>query len=134
MLTIMMAGLLLFGAAANNLSNAISMLFSSVGYDGSAISLIVFLFGISLAFGKCAYGFLSDRIGVFKACNILYISTLLGSGICCLAGKVSFAVAVAGACLVGIGIALASVAVSTYAVGVSNEKDYLVIVSRFQTV
>ncbi len=133
LLMIMMVGLLLFGAAANNLSNALSMLFSSVGYSASGISAIVSLFGISLAFGKCIYGYLSDRIGVFKACNILYISTMTGTLICCFAKNINFYAASFGACLMGIGIALASVAVSTYAIEVASEKDYPSIVSNFQT-
>ena len=133
LLILMIVGLLLFGAAANNLSNAISMLFSVAGYPAAAVSMIVSLFGLSLAFGKCVYGYLSDRMGVFKACNILYVAMLAGSAICCFAGKIGYGMAAAGACLVGIGVALASVAVSTYAAEVACEKDYPKIVSIFQT-
>lgn len=126
-------GLLLLGASANNISNHLSVLYQSVGFDSHQISTVISLFGISLAFGKFAYGELSDRIGVFRACLVLFIVSLVGSGLCCLGGSGGFALACMAALLVGFGMALASVATSTYAVEVASEQDYPKVVSCFQT-
>lgn len=129
----MTVGLLLLGAAANNISGNLSVLYQSVDFTSRQISTVVSIFGISLAFGKCAYGQLSDKMGVFHSCNILYLASIVGAGLCCAARFGTFHVACVAAALVGIGCASASVATSTYAVEVATEKDYPKTVSRFQT-
>lgn len=129
----MMIGLLLLGAAANNISGYLSVLYKSVGFSSSQISTVISLFGISLAAGKCAYGQLADRIGVFHSCTLFYLASIVGTGLCCIARTGNFHIACFAAILVGIGVASASVATSTYAVEVAEKKDYPKIVSRFQT-
>ena len=126
-------GLLLLGAAANNISSYLSVLYQSVGFSSYQISTVISLFGISLAIGKFAYGELADHIGVFRACLVLYAVALAGSGLCCLAQVSGYVLACLASALVGFGMALASVATSTYAAEVAAEADYSRVVSAFQT-
>lgn len=126
-------GWLLLGAAANNLHSHMSVLYQSVGFTSGQISTVISLFGISLAVGKCACGELSDKIGVSLTCTILFVISAVGTGLCCLARLGSPSLAFAAALMVGFGMAVATVATSTYALGISAEKDYPKMVSRFQT-
>ena len=121
----MVIGFLILGAAANNLHSNLSVLYQSVGFDSSKISGVISMFGISLAIGKCACGQLSDKIGVFKACMILFVMSVIGCG--------CMTMATAAVLLVGAGMSVASVATSTYAVDIATEEDYPKVVSRFQT-
>ncbi len=130
---VMGVGLLFLGAAANNISNHLSVLYQSVGYTSYQLSMIISLFGLSLAIGKFVYGELADLIGVFKACLVLFAIALLGSGMCCLAGSGNYGIACTASVLAGFGMSLASVATSTYAVEVAAEQDYPRVVSVFQT-
>ena len=129
----MVIGFLILGAAANNLHSNLSVLYQSVGFDSSKISGVISMFGISLAIGKCACGQLSDKIGVFKACMILFVMSVIGCGMFCLARNGSMTMATAAVLLVGAGMSVASVATSTYAVDIATEEDYPKVVSRFQT-
>lgn len=130
---IMTFGWLILGAAVNNLHSHLSVLYQSVGFTSGQISTVISLFGISLAVGKCCCGQLTDRIGVFWACMILYVSSAAGVAICCMARNTGFTVACFGVILVGFGVAVGSVATSTYAVEAATAEDYPKIVSRFQT-
>ncbi len=134
LLLVMMFGWLLLGAAVNNLHSHLSVLYQSVGFTSAQISAVVSVFGISLAIGKCCCGQLTDKIGVFWACTVLFISSAVGVAICCLARNTGYAVACAGVVMVGFGVAVGSVATSTYAVESATAEDYPRIVSRFQTV
>ena len=129
----MVIGFLILGAAANNLHSNLSVLYQSVGFDSSKISGVISMFGISLAVGKCACGQLSDKIGVFKACMLLFIMSVIGCGMFCLARNGSMTMATVAVLLVGAGMSVASVATSTYAVDIATEEDYPGVVSRFQT-
>lgn len=129
----MVIGFLILGAAANNLHSNLSVLYQSVGFDSSRISGVISMFGISLAVGKCACGQLSDKIGVFKACMLLFIMSIAGCGMFCLARNGSMTMATIAVLLVGAGMSVASVATSTYAVDIATEEDYPGVVSRFQT-
>ncbi len=129
----MVIGFLILGAAANNLHSNLSVLYQSVGFDSAKISGVISMFGISLAIGKCACGQLSDKIGVFKACMILFVMSVIGCGMFCLARNGSMTMATIAVLLVGAGMSVASVATSTYAVDIATEEDYPSVVSRFQT-
>lgn len=129
----MLVGLLFLGAAANNISSYLSVLYQSVGMKSFQISALVSLFGISLAAGKLLYGALSDKIGVFPACMLLFGIFIAGACICCMARVTGFLLSGVGVVMVGFGCALASVATSTYASETASEEDYSRVVSGFQT-
>ena len=129
----MLAGLLFLGAAANNISTYLSVLYQSVGMKSFQISALVSLFGISLAAGKLLYGALSDKIGVFRACMLLFGVFIFGACICCMARVTGFLLSGIGVSMIGFGCALASVATSTYASETASEEDYSRVVSSFQT-
>ncbi|MDO4556967.1 MAG: MFS transporter, partial [Lachnospiraceae bacterium] len=122
-------GWLLLGAAANNLHSHLSVLYQSVGFNSSQISTVISLFGISLAIGKCTYGQLSDKIGLFRSCSLLFLISLVGTALCCLARISGFPLACLASIMVGFGMAVASVATATYAVESANETDYPRVVS-----
>lgn len=129
----MVAGFFLLGAAANNLYSNLSVLYQSVGYSSGEIASVISLFGVSLAVGKISCGYLSDKLGVFKACMLLFVMSTVGCALCCLARIGNLTMADAAALLVGFGLSVASVSTSTYACEIATEKDYPKVVSRFQT-
>lgn len=129
----MVIGFFLLGAAANNLHSNLSVLYQSVGYDSGRIASVISMFGVSLAVGKVSCGYLSDKLGVFKACMLLFVMSTVGCALCCLAKIGSLTMADAAVLLVGFGMSVASVSTSTYACEIATEKDYPKVVSRFQT-
>ncbi len=133
LILIMAFGWLLLGAAANNLHSHLSVLYQSVGFDSSQISTVISLFGISLAVGKCTYGQLSDKIGLFRSCSLLFFTSLAGTAFCCMARTSGFLLACIAVAMVGFGMAVASVATSTFAIESATEQDYPKVVSNFQT-
>ena len=105
------------------------------------IVMIVFFTGNAVVFfgqrlNHCrlsGIGSSNDKIGVFKACMLLFIMSVIGCGMFCLARNGSMTMATVAVLLVGAGMSVASVATSTYAVDIATEEDYPGVVSRFQT-
>lgn len=129
---LMCLGILVFGTTANNVFSHLSVLYSSVGFSEQQASWILSIFGIALAAGKCAYGQISDRIGVFRSSCLMYTLVLIGTGIQCMAESSSYELAAAGALLSGLGLAITSVAATTFAAQTAAKDDYPRVVARFQ--
>lgn len=128
----MFLGILIFGMSSNNYHPHISVLYNSCGYDPEEVAALVSIFGMTLAFGKCAYGFIVDMIGAFRASLILYVFAGVGLGLSCLADNGNLTMAYIAVGLSGIGLAVVTVSISVYASGVSTEEHYARSVSRFQ--
>lgn len=133
MIAVMSAGFLILGTASNNIHSNLSMLYHSIGYDGDRIANVIAFYGISLAIGKCVSGMVVDRIGPYKSCGILFIISIAGAVLCCLAGVTGLTMASTAVILVGFGMSVATIAPSAFALRVSAEEDYPEILSRFQT-
>lgn len=129
---LMMAGILLFGIPGNLLYSHISVLYSAEGFSGNDISLLLSVFGIALAAGKCTYGVIVDKIGTFKASWILYGMVLVGTSMCCLAGNGNSEVACIAVAMMGFGLAVTSVSISIYAGGIATKESYSKVVTCFQ--
>ena len=132
LMMLMMFGILVFGMPANTLHSHMSVLYSGEGFSSSQISLLVSVMGLFLAAGKCAYGWIADKIGMLRASVMLYIMVIAGSFLCTLAGNGSFAVALIAVILLSFGLAVVSVSISIYASKVSSEHDYSKTVTSFQ--
>lgn len=128
----MLLGLFLFGMSGNTLYAYISVLYQSAGFEEMQVSWLLSAFGVALAAGKCAYGQIADKIGVYRASWILYTLTIAGNALCCLAGIGGYGAAMAGVILMGGGLAVTTVSISMYASGVTTETDYSRTVTRFQ--
>lgn len=132
-IAIMTAGFLMLGMAANNVASNLSLLYQSVGFDSDRIASVVAFFGISLAIGKCVSGLVVDKIGPYKSCGILFIISMAGCALCCTAGRTGLTIASTAVILIGFGMAVASIAPTSFALRVATEEDYPGILSKFQT-
>ncbi len=132
-IAIMTAGFLMLGMAANNVASNLSLLYQSVGFDSDRIASVVAFFGISLAIGKCVSGLVVDKVGPYKSCGILFIISIAGCALCCTAGITGLTVASTAVILIGFGMAVASIAPTSFALRVATEEDYPGILSKFQT-
>lgn len=124
LMILFMLGILIFGMPANTLYSHISVLYSGEGFSPRQVSVLVSIMGLSLASGKCAYGWIADRIGMMKASGLLYVMTSAGALLCTLAGNGSFAVAAAAVILMSFGLAVTSVSISMYSSKVATEEEY----------
>ena len=122
----------IIGATCNNLAYHYSVLYQSNGFSPLQIATLVSIFGLSLAAGKCIYGELCDRLGVFYSTIIVYAIQLSGIILCCLAPLGSMTLACASVLLMGLGSCVGSVTISTYAIAISTEEAYPGVLSRFQ--
>lgn len=129
---LMMLGIFLFGIPANVFASHISVIYSNSGFSSANIAIMVSLFGISLAVGKCLYGFVADRVGTYRAGWILYVFSFAGMGLACLSNNGNSTVAFVAVIATGLGFAVTSVSASMYATAVSTEKNYAKTTSRFQ--
>ncbi len=132
-IAIMTAGFLMLGMAANNVASNLSLLYQSVGFDSDRIASVVAFFGISLAIGKCVSGLVVDKVGPYKSCGILFIISMAGCALCCTAGRTGLTIASTAVILIGFGMAVASIAPTSFALRVATEEDYPGILSKFQT-
>ena len=132
-IAIMTAGFLLLGMAANNVASNLSLLYQSVGYDSDRIASVVAFFGISLAIGKCVSGLVVDKIGPYRSCGVLFIISIVGCALCCTAGFTGLTIASTAVIMIGFGMAVASIAPTSFALRVASEGDYPEILSKFQT-
>ncbi len=128
----MMTGILIFGMSANSLCPHISVLYSGEGFGSNQVSLLLSLMGFFLAAGKCAFGWILDRIGMLRASILLYGMTVAGIILCTFAGNGSFVIAVAAVILLSFGLAVVSVSLSIYAAHVSTAEEYSHTIQHFQ--
>lgn len=133
LLVIWMAlGIFIFGAPANTLHPHVSVLYNQLGFKSGDVTTMVSLLGFSLAIGKCVYGLIADKIGLYRASWILYTLAAAGTFCCCLAGNHSIADAFAGVAMMGFGLAVTTVSISMYASALASEADYSKTVTLFQ--
>ena len=122
----------MIGTTSNNLAYHYSVLYQSNGFLPEQIAALVSIFGLSLAAGKCIYGVLCDKLGLFKSNTMMFVLQLSGVALCCLAPLGSMMLACASVLLMGLGSCVGSVMISTYAIAISTEEAYPAVLSRFQ--
>lgn len=128
----MMIGIMLFGMPGNVFASHVSVIYSNSGYSSVDVATMVSLLGIALAIGKCVYGFISDKIGTYKASWLFYGMVLIGIGLTCLAGSGGRIVAYVAVLAAGFGFAVTTVSPAMYAATIATERTYGKTVSRFQ--
>ncbi len=128
---LMMLGIFLFGVSANTLTSHVSVLYNAAGYDAATVALLLAIYGLFLAIGKCSYGAIADKIGTTRASILLYIMTLVGCGLACLAESKILILAYLSVVTMSFGLAVTTVSTSMYASGISTEKEYSHTVARF---
>lgn len=130
--TCMMLGILMFGVPGNMLYSHISVLYQTSGFSSADISILLSMFGVALALGKCTYGLIADKLGTYRASWVLYGFCLTGNALNCLAGKGSYLMACVAVCTMGFGLAVTSLSISMYAARISTEAEYSRTLTRFQ--
>lgn len=128
-----MAGTLLMGFTYAA-SSHISVLYRNVGYSPEQVALLVSLMGAALFVGKCVYGEAADKIGAYCSGNLFFGMLIVGSGLCCLAGRHSIALSSAAVALVSCGSVLLSVGLTVIAGTVAKKEYYAVVVRRLQII
>jgi len=125
-------GILIFGMSSNNAAPHIPVLYNAAGFSSGNVTGFVSIFGLTLAAGKCIYGGVVDRIGMYRANWILYGLSAVGFLLCCFADSGSIMTAYASVVLLGLGLSIMSVSIPLYAAGAATEKTYPHIMSVFQ--
>ena len=118
--------------SSNNAAPHIPVLYNAAGFSSGNVTGFVSIFGLTLAAGKCIYGGVVDRIGMYRANWILYGLSAVGFLLCCFADSGSIMTAYASVVLLGLGLSIMSVSIPLYAAGAATEKTYPHIMSVFQ--
>ena len=126
----MMAGIFLFGIPSNLLNSHISVLYGSSGFTMGQVSILISVLGLAMTIGKASYGYICDRFGIYHTSMIFYILVLAGTGLNCLADRISFPVALAAVALMAYGLAIAAVSIPMYAAKIMTEHEYSQTVTR----
>ncbi len=133
LLFLMVLGIFLFGVPGNLLYAHLSVLHQDAGFTSAEISPILSVFGMSLMIGKCAYGYIADKIGMLRSTCLLYALVLLGTFLCCLVTPQNMMLSYIAVSVLGLGLAVTSVSISMYASAAATERSYSKVVSIFQT-
>lgn len=128
---LMMLGVFLFGIGANTITSHLSVLYASNDFGDENVAMLLSVYGLALAIGKCSYGGLADRIGTGNASLLLYVSSLIGCGLLCAAGNGKLWLAVLAMVTTAFGLAVTTVSCSLYSAGISTESRYAQTTSRF---
>ena len=126
----MMVGIFMFGIPANLLNSHISVLYGSSGYSMGQVSLLISILGLAMTIGKASYGYIADRFGIYRTSVLFYILVLAGTALNCLAGKISFPVAMVAVSLMAYGLAISAVSIPMYAAKIMTEHEYSHTVTR----
>lgn len=129
----MMAAIVLIGAIANPGFAHLSVLFREAGFSSSTVSVLLFFVGIVLMLAKCLYGQITDLMGAARSGWLFFSLLLVGNLVCWrLNGAIVPATLAALVCL-GLGLPLASVALSVFARDLSSAKNHARVLRWFQT-
>ena len=103
------------GAIASIGFSHMMILYTTAGLPGSLVASAVSLFGFMLMAGKCAYGFICDKLGAPRTNYIFGAMLLIGLFLCTLADLQSPALLFASAVLYGAGAPLNTVGLTIWA-------------------
>lgn len=131
---VMCAAMLLLGLSTGPGPSHLSILYSSEGFSGDRVALLISVFGAFLLLGKCLLGQLADKFGARKATFSFYLLTTAGFGLCCLAGSGSMYAAVSSVVVLGFGVSIAALSSSLFAAEMVPSGQYASTVRTFQLV
>lgn len=125
---------LCMGAVGNPGFSHLSVLFTSEGFPGATVALVISGTGVVLTLSKLLYGQVTDRLGG-RASSLLFGGILLaGHLLCCLAFLQSLALCLVTVLLLGIGYPIATMAPSVWSGDLAAPERYPVVVRRLQVV
>ena len=123
--------LLLIGAMTNVGYSHLSVLLAGNGFPVRLVALAITVSGVMMTCGKFTYGLLSEKISVYRTNYVFGVIVLSGLILLCLMGtntKLMFA----GSFLYGLGLALTTVGLTTWAGEWSRPEQFDRNVRRFQ--
>ena len=113
--------------------NNAALLFSTQGYDSMSIAWAISLNGLMLIVCKCAFGFITDRIGAYRT-NFLFGGLLIGGFLLCLCTVTGHPAVLYGAELIlGAGWSICTVGLPVWAGDLAAPEDHAATVQKFQT-
>jgi predicted MFS family arabinose efflux permease len=129
---LMIAAVAFMGSIGHTGQGHLSILYAGEGIDSAHVSFLLSAFGISLTAAKLVYGFITDRIGVYRSGFVFFTLLTLGYTASSLVGVGGYACAVASAILCGFGLCVMTVGLTEFAAGISSQAEFDATVSRFQ--
>ena len=123
--------LLAIGAKTGTGYSHLAVLASSQGFDSHVTALAISVSGVMMTLAKCAYGWITERVGMYRSNRIFGGVLMAGMLLCCLVG-LGPAVLFAAMCCYGGGLAMTTAGLSAWAGELSSSADYDRTVRRFQ--
>ena len=111
----------------------VSTHYTHEGMDPYKVSLIVSVVGLVLTVSKFMLGELFDLWGAMRANWVVFASLLLSVLLFSMGSALGFVPALLGAVLYGLGDAVATVGIATYAKDLSTPQEYAQTQQRYQT-
>jgi predicted MFS family arabinose efflux permease len=129
---LMIIAVAFMGSIGHTGQGHLSILYASEGIDSAHVSFLLSTFGISLTVAKLAYGYITDRIGVYRSGFVFFTLLTLGYGSSSLVGVGGYGWAVVSTIFCGFGLCIMTVGLTEIAAGVSSQAGFGATVSRFQ--
>ncbi|MBR2836121.1 MAG: MFS transporter [Coriobacteriales bacterium] len=123
--------LLLLGGLTSVGYSHLSVFTSSNGFASHVTALFITVSGVALILSKIAFGFLSEKISVYR-CNWLFGCCLIAGFVLLCVAQSSIVLMFCGVCLYGIGLATTTVGLTAWAGDLSDTAHYDQTVRRFQ--
>lgn len=129
---ILIPTLLLLGAMTGVGYSHLTVLVSTSGFTAHTTALAITVSGVMMTLSKCAFGWVSDRIGTYRS-NWIFGSILIaGMVLCCCVKGGNSIVLFAAMCFYGAGLATTTVGLTAWAGDLSAPEQYDDNVRRFQ--
>lgn len=123
--------LLLIGAMTNVGYSHLAVLSTSQGFGSHITALAITVSGIMMTLGKCIFGWVSEKLGIYTANWIFGGILTAGMILCCITGS-NPVLLFAAMCAYGTGLAMTTVGLTAWAGELSSPDQYDNTVRRFQ--
>ena len=107
--------------------------YTTEGIDPYKISLIISVFGLVLTVSKFLLGIFLDLWGAYRTNWLFFFCAIAGCGLFSLGSMIGFAPAMVGSVLYGIGDAIPTVGITSYARDLSRPEDYASTQQQYQS-
>ena len=129
---VMLFGMVLIGAVSVVGQSYLSILLTTQGFDHVFAATMLSVNGAFLMVAKGANGWVFDKLGRRRGSVIFFSFLVVGIALLCLTWTGSYVVAVVGASLMGIGVALATVGISVWSIDLSTPVERPALVKNMQ--
>lgn len=129
---LMFLAIFLLGAANSSSYGHLGVLFRTEEFPVMQVAWGMSMVGITLTFGKCIYGEVTDRLGAYRANLIFFSIFALGTLCCALSFLRNTSLFYFGAVVIGLGFPITTVGISVLAADMSTLSNYGGVLRNFQ--